>query len=249
MGQRMKLTILGCESPAPGPGGATPGYLLETDAGKVLLDCGSGVYAQLMKYMHIWELSAVIISHYHHDHICDIPILQYGVMMATIFGKRNGTLPIYGPAGPIDWANKMNYQKHTRLQAINEQSVLHIAGVEISFFRTDHAIDCFAMKITDGKKTIVYGADSGPETNWGGFAADCDLFICEGTFTLSYVPQGKRGHLSAREAAQIAARIGAKQLVITHLSPDIPRAQYEQEAAGIFTGSWQLASIGQVIEI
>ncbi|AMA73500.1 MULTISPECIES: MBL fold metallo-hydrolase [Aneurinibacillus] len=246
----MRLTVLGFESPAPGPGGATPGYLLETAAGKLLIDCGSGVYAQLMKHIRIEELSAVVLSHYHHDHICDMPILQYGVMMASIFGKRNGTFPVYGPAEPQDWAHKMTYHQYTVLHTVMENSVLHLAGVEISFLRTDHPIMCYAMKITDGRKTIVYGADTGPGTNWDIFAVDCDLFICESTFTTEYVPRGKRAHLSAREAAQMAERIRAKQLLLTHLSPDIPRKKYEDDAAaGRYSGCWQLAEIGQVIEI
>jgi ribonuclease BN (tRNA processing enzyme) len=249
-GREMKLTVLGYQSPAPGPGGATPGYLLETEQGKILIDCGSGVYAQLMKYIRIEELTAVIISHYHHDHICDIPILQYGVMMSSVFGRRSGTLPVYGPPEPQDWAQKMNYQKHTRLNSLKENSVLSIAGVDLSFLRTDHPILCYAMKITDGRKTIVYGADTGPGTNWQGFADGCDLFICEGTFTTEYVPQGKRGHLSAREAALTAQRIAAKQLLITHISPDIDRTLYERDAAnGGFNGNWELADIGQVIEL
>lgn len=246
----MKLTVLGYQSPTPGPGGATPGYLLETEQGKLLIDCGSGVYAQLMKYIRIEKLSAVILSHYHHDHISDMPILQYGVMMAEIFSKRSGTLPVYGPHEPQDWAKKMNYQNYTRLHPFTERNAVEVAGVTITFLRTNHPLLCYAMKITDGKKTIIYSADTGPETNWSGFANDCDLFICEGTFTNQYVPKGKRGHLSAREAAQTAERIGAKRLVITHLSPDIERTAYEQEAAtGGFNGPWELAAIGQVITI
>ncbi|MCI1692893.1 MBL fold metallo-hydrolase [Aneurinibacillus aneurinilyticus] len=246
----MKLTVLGHQSPTPGPGGATPGYLLETAQGKILIDCGSGVYAQMMKHIHIEELTAVVLSHYHHDHICDMPILQYGVMMAEIFRKRSGTMPIFGPAEPQDWAKKMNYQKYTQLRTVKEKDTLTIAGVEFSFLRTDHPLLCYAMKITDGKRTIVYGADTGPETNWSGFADGCDLFICEATFIEAYLPKGKRGHLSAREAAQTAQRLGVKQLLITHLSPDIDRTAYEKEAAtGGFTGTWQLADIGQVIEL
>ncbi|MFD2371386.1 hypothetical protein ACFSO0_15785 [Brevibacillus sp. GCM10020057] len=38
----MRITVPGCQSPYPGPGGATPGYLVETDKVRLLLDCGSG---------------------------------------------------------------------------------------------------------------------------------------------------------------------------------------------------------------
>lgn len=245
----MKLTVLGCQSPAPGPNGATPGYLLDTGAGKLLLDCGSGVYSKLMNHIRIEELHAVLLSHYHHDHICDMPIVQYGVMMAAIQGKRSGTLPIYGPSEPKSWAQKMTYQQHTHLHEVKQGQTIQVAGVNITFYRTAHPPLCHAMKITNGTHTIVYGADSGPETDWS-FARGCDLFICEGTFTSGIVPAGKRSHLSAREAAEVATRIGAKRLLITHQSPEIEREQYRQDAtSGEYKGTWELAEIGQVIEL
>ncbi|WP_027417880.1 MBL fold metallo-hydrolase [Aneurinibacillus terranovensis] len=243
----MKITVLGYQSPAPGPGGAGPGYLLETDKGAILLDCGSAVYSRLMQYLPIEKLTAVIMSHYHHDHVCDIPILQYGVMMATIQKKMDTVFPIYGPTQPAEWAERMKYEKYTDLIPFNADSELEIAGVKVTFLRTDHSVECYAMKITDGIHTIVYGADSGPETIWGSFVNDCDLFICEGTFTTPLAPSANLGHLTAREAAQLAAQSNAKQLLITHLSPDIARKEYESDAAAHYHGLWSLAEIGKVI--
>lgn len=245
----MKLTVLGCQSPAPGPNGATAGYLLDTGNGKLLIDCGSGIYAKLMNYIRIEELDAVLLSHYHHDHVCDMPIVQYGVLMASVMGRGNQVLPVYGPAEPKSWAEKMTYQNYTRLYVVGQGQTIRVAGVEITFYQTAHPPLCHAMHITDGTHTIVYGADSGPDTNWT-FAQDCDLFICEGTFTSDRVPTGKRSHLSAREAAVVAAQIKAKRLLITHQSPDIEREQYRRDAAsGGYTGVWELAEIGQVIEL
>lgn len=47
----MLLTVLGFQSPYPGPAGATPGYLIQTAYTNLLLDCGSGVLAQLTRHL------------------------------------------------------------------------------------------------------------------------------------------------------------------------------------------------------
>ncbi|WCK56153.1 MBL fold metallo-hydrolase [Aneurinibacillus sp. Ricciae_BoGa-3] len=245
----MKITVLGYQTPAPGPGGAGPGYLLETSSGVLLLDCGSAVYARLMQYFPVHKIDAVLVSHYHHDHVCDIPILQYGALMASVQQKLTKPIPVYGPQSPQAWADRMAYETHTKFLPIDEQTTLAIGGVSISFHRTQHAVECYAMKINDGVHTIVYTADTGPDTEWKDFADECDLLICEGTFTTDIVPGGKRGHLTAKEATELSERVKAKRLLITHLSPDIARSAYLEDARGGFRGELSLADIGQVITI
>jgi ribonuclease BN (tRNA processing enzyme) len=245
----VKITVLGYQSPAPGPGGAGPGYLLETNNGILLLDCGSAVYARLMQYFPVEKIDAVLVSHYHHDHVCDIPILQYGALMASVQHKLIKPIPVYGPQSPREWADRMQYETYTKFFPVGQQSTLDVAGVSISFHRTQHAVECYAIKITDGVNTIVYTADTGPETEWEGFADKCDLLICEGTFTSNIAPGGKRGHLTAKEAAALAERVQAKRLLITHLSPDIARSAYLEDARGGYKGQLSLADIGQVITV
>ena len=47
----MKLTVLGNNGPYPSKGGATSGYLLEFDDRLFLLDCGSGVFSNLLRHV------------------------------------------------------------------------------------------------------------------------------------------------------------------------------------------------------
>ncbi|MGG5833061.1 MBL fold metallo-hydrolase, partial [Bacillus pumilus] len=64
-----------------------------------LVDCGSGVLSKLQQYIDIEELDAVLLSHYHHDHIADIGPLQYAKLVGYHLGKSSGPLPIYGHTG------------------------------------------------------------------------------------------------------------------------------------------------------
>ncbi|MBO8170928.1 MAG: MBL fold metallo-hydrolase [Bacillaceae bacterium] len=245
----MKLTVLGYQSPYPGPGGATPGYLVETDQGKVLLDCGSGVVSQLGHFVNPWELDGVVLSHLHHDHITDMPILQYAMMMAEASGKRNKPLKVYAPDEPRDLNKRLTYKQYIDLHPLFEDIHCSLAGIQFSFLRTDHGVPCYAMKLEYKGKTLVYGADSGPGTAWNPFARQADLFICESTYLERNRPDGKRGHLTAAEAARYAAELDCRNLMLTHLYPEYRHDEVLQEAAPYFRGGILIADIGLQVEL
>ncbi|GAJ25934.1 metal-dependent hydrolase [Liquorilactobacillus sucicola DSM 21376 = JCM 15457] len=73
----MKITILGFFGGYPYDGKATSSYLLQSDGYNLLLDCGSGALLNLEKELDPLQLNAVLLSHYHQDHIADIGVLQY----------------------------------------------------------------------------------------------------------------------------------------------------------------------------
>lgn len=241
----MRLTILGCHSPYPGANGATAGYLLQTDEVNLLFDCGSGVISQLLNYLPISELDAVFLSHYHHDHVADIGVLQYGTMLHMRMNDRvKGSLPIYGPANPEEKGLKLTYETYTTFHEVNEESRITIGDCTVTFLQTQHDITCYAMRIQQGEKTIVYGADSGPMTRWFPFVRAADLFIGEGTFLEKYKPPTPTGHLSVREAAAVAEQIGCSMFVVTHLFPAYQDSDVRAEMEGYTRGEGYVAKIG-----
>jgi ribonuclease BN (tRNA processing enzyme) len=247
----MRVTVLGCQSPYPGPGGATPGYLIQDDRANLLLDCGSGVLSQLGKHLPVYKLDALVLSHYHHDHLADVGVLQYGLMVHQKSGDRDPAraLPLYAPAEPEENARNMTYRLATRHVPINEQSRETVADMVLTFLRTDHDIPCYAVKIEAGGKTIVYGADSGPQTVWESFAQNADLFICEGTFLRRNRPQHPTGHLSVEEAAQIAQSLKVGQLMITHLYHGYRDEEVLAEASAYTHGPCLLAKAGLHVQV
>lgn len=246
----MRLTILGCHSPYPGANGATAGYLLQTDTVNLLLDCGSGVISQLLNYLPLPELDAVILSHYHHDHVADIGVLQYGTMLHMRMKDRTkGCLPIYGPSNPEEKGLSLSYEEFTKYHEVEEHTQLTVGDCRLTFLRTQHDIPCYAMKIQHGDKVIVYGADSGPETKWFPFVEGANLFICEGTFLEKYKPKSPTGHLSIREASEVAEEIGCGQFVVTHLFPAYKESEVRNEMKGYTRGEGHVARIGLQIEL
>ncbi|MGG1661327.1 MBL fold metallo-hydrolase [Brevibacillus sp. NRS-1366] len=249
----MRVTVLGYQSPYPGPGGATPGYLLETNKVRILLDCGSGVLSQLGKHLPMYEIDAMLLSHYHHDHIADVGVFQYGLMVHQLFGQRDAsrTLPIYAPEAPEANAQALTYRDATRFHPVNEQTTLTIGDVHITYLRTDHGDGdpCYAMRLESNGRVLVYGADSGPGTRWETFARGADLFICEGTYLDHNKPQKPNGHLSVRQAAELAQSLACRSLLLTHLFHSYQEDEVFAQAEAFQTGTCYVASIGLQIDL
>lgn len=248
----MKFTVLGCYSPYPSKGGGTPGYLLEAKQKKILIDCGSGVLAKLSSYIPIYELDAVFLSHYHYDHISDFFVLQYAVYTALKQGYRKSPLSVWAPQEPKSWYSKMQFQDAIRLNILNEETKVDFEeDLTFQFYSTEHSEPCYAMKITEDKdRTILYGADSGPHTDWSRMNFSPDLFVGEASYLHQDIPHNhKNEHLSARQLAQAAQSIRAQHLLLTHLDPEYDLGKIKQEAKKDFYGKISVASPGWSIEL
>ncbi len=69
-------------------------------------------------------------------------------------------------------------------------------------------------------RTVVYSGDTQPCLGLLEAAVDADLFICEATFTQDLVDRAREvRHMTAAEAAQIAAKAKVHRLMLTHISP------------------------------
>lgn len=245
----MKWTVLGYQSPYPGPQGATPGYLLEVEGKRILVDCGSGVLAQLSQYCRPDQLDAVFLSHLHHDHIADFFVLQYSLLTAKRLGRRAKPLPVFAPLTPEKWGRLLPYHEHIQLTEIREGMEVEVESLKVSFYQTDHGVPCFAMVFSCDGIITLYGADAGPKTDWSRMTHRPDLFICEATFLEQDLPKKPLGHLSARQAAEAATRIGAKRLLLTHFFPEYDLQAVAEEGKGSFSGELWLAHCGLVISL
>ena len=65
----MRLTVLGCSGPYPAADVGTSGYLLTSNDTNLLLECGCGVVPKLWRAIKPGQLSAVVLTHFHFDHI------------------------------------------------------------------------------------------------------------------------------------------------------------------------------------
>lgn len=246
----MRLRVLGTSSPYPLPGRACPGYLLEVSGKSILLDCGSGVAARLLKYTGYDRLDAVVLSHLHGDHMSDLWVIRYAVDAYLRSGRRREALPVYAPPEPAAEFGLLPYKEALRAIAAKPgQDVDLGGGVTLSFARTDHPLLCNAVAVRSGTTKFVYSADTAYSEEIAAFAAGADLLLCEATLQESHQELQRLGHLTAAAAARLATAAGVSKVLLTHFSPEMDLAVTRAEASSHFQGELELAVEERLYEV
>lgn len=231
----MKLKILGCVSPYPNKKNACPGYLITNNNTKILLDCGNGITKNL-NLPYDFENLTIIISHLHKDHYGDLLSLGYASYVYNKLGLLKDKINVYIPKDKKldDYNYLRNFKKENYLNIIPyiEQTTLTIDDLKITFKKTEHAIETYAIKIKNNENTITYSSDTGFNKNLINFFKNSDILLCESSF----LKKQKNGnnHLSSEEAAKLAKLSNIKQLILTHFWPEIKSKEYLKEAKKIF---------------
>lgn len=85
-------------------------------------------------------------------------------------------------------------------------------------------------------RRVVFSGDTQPCLGVLEAAVGADLFICEATYTHDLVEKARENrHMTAKEAAGIAAKAKARRLVLTHISPRYKDASpVLEEAKAVF---------------
>ncbi|WP_379970050.1 MBL fold metallo-hydrolase [Ectobacillus sp. sgz5001026] len=239
----MKVTVVGFWGGYPEAGGATSGYLFEHEGFQLLIDCGSGVLSQLQSYIDVKDLDAVLLSHYHHDHVADIGVLQYARLIQSVTGTAMKELPIYGHTVDEKGFQSLTHEVYTKGIAYNPAESLQIGPFSITFRKTIHPAPCFAMRIEAGEDTVVYTADTSFFPELIPFTSGAQLFICECNMYASQ-DGSKAGHLNSTEAGMIAKEAGVHTLLLTHLPHVGDLSDLVKEASQMFDGPTVLAHGG-----
>ena len=102
----MKITVLGSGTPEPHVQRASSGYLFEIAQDRILLDCGGGVFDNLLRAGHGPEdVTHLFFSHLHSDHMMDYPRLVHaawdvGAVPLRVWGPQPIEVITKGYFGP-----------------------------------------------------------------------------------------------------------------------------------------------------
>ncbi len=226
---------MGISGGYPAPGGATSGYLIRSNEKQILLDCGSGVLSKLFRRTSIDKLDAIILSHYHADHISDISVLKYALAMNHLNGQDLPSLPIYGPSTPESLAATIWDDPGFSYHAIDENTRLDLFGLTISFVRTNHPIECLGIRIEKGSKTFAYTSDSVFCQDLVRLCKNADLAIMD----CGCLEKDRRSgmlHMAPSDCNRLFFESGAKRVVLSHLVPYNDVSDINEEAKAI--GDW-----------
>jgi ribonuclease BN (tRNA processing enzyme) len=247
----MRLTIVGSGDAFGSGGRFNTCFLVESTKATVLIDCGATALVGLKaRGIDPSRIDGVILSHLHGDHFGGVPFL---LMEAQYLSRRQRPFLIAGPPGTrarLDAALEVLFPRSTGLKwrfpwevieiepgrpsqvlghSIETAEVLHLSGAPST-----------ALRLCDGQSRLAYSGD----TEWTDallpIANGADLFIVECYSHADRIT----GHMTWTVLKPRLPDLGARRIIVTHMSPTMLCRLDELRAANVM-----VAEDGQVIDI
>jgi len=162
----MKLTFLGTGSAMPTGTRAQTGLLLRTDAGRLLVDCGSGVLSALARTPVGYEgVDAVLLTHHHLDHVSDLMVFLKARWLA---GET--AMTVVGPPGTgnlvddlLDVHDYMQDRVDLTVRDVTpDHAPFDLAGFAVDAMETRHSMYCHAYRFepAGGGPAVTFSGDT-----------------------------------------------------------------------------------------
>lgn len=241
----MLLTILGAGAAAQNPGGACSSYLLRQAETSVVIDMGSGAFANLQRHTSPDEVAAVVISHTHADHVLDLLPYRYWLAFAKSSRRPRLLCPPGGHQTLLAISSMQDpsptfYQDVFEVEEYDPAQPLRLGALEIAFQAVRHAPHTYAMRVT-GAGILAYSADTGPCDDVVDVARGADVFLCENA---NLEGDDFPMHLTPTQAATYARDAGVRRLLLTHRWHAYDPEAAVRAAAGIYSGPIAIAREG-----
>lgn len=228
----MQVTVLGYYGGYPTKDVGTSAYLVQSEGYNLLLDAGSASLLALEHHIDPLELNAVLLSHYHHDHIADLGVLQFTRQLKrTDKGNRAPLLSIYGHSEDKQAFEKTTLEEVSQGIDYTKENHTSIGPFDVTHLKTLHPVPCYAFRIVERAtgKTVVYTADSGYIEEFIPFAKNADLFITD--TNLFKGMERHLVHMTSKECGYIAHKANVQTMVLSHLPQNGDLKQLQKEAA------------------
>lgn len=222
-----RLTVLGSGTLLPDDDRRSAAHLVEVERAALLLDCGAGTVHGFDRHGIDWRrITHVAISHYHTDHVGDLP--------ALIWALRHGCRPPRGTPLTILGPPGLGRFLESLAEAHGEYVLEPGFPVEVVELRrsadwddpkgrfrlvchptshTDRSV-CYRVETTDG--ALGYTGDTGPDRSVTSFLSNLAVLVSECSLP---DPPEIDTHLTPRSVAEMARSARPDLLLLTHLYP------------------------------
>lgn len=215
----MRLTVVGCTGSAPGPRSPASCYLVEHDGFRLVLDLGNGAFGPLQGHADPASVDAVFLSHLHADHCLDVA--PFVVWHRYSGRSKPGLVPLYAPVGAEQRLALAYDMDGAGLTDVFDfvpvgPGSFQLGPFEVTLARTVHPVECYAIRLTAGGRSLVYTADTGPSDRVVELARGADVLLAEAAHPPGQdLPPGL--HLTGKEAGEHAAAAAVGRLLLTHV--------------------------------
>lgn len=277
MTTRLRLTVLGSGTLLPHRDHHSAAFLVEGCGIRCLMDCGAGTVHGFHRHGVDWRtLDAVVFSHYHTDHLGDLP--------ALLFALKHGVRPtrvrpftLVGPPG-----------LHCRLEALADAFGEHMADpgfplhveevdrrggwhfgsrareadtgdagaggapgapeLRVDFHPTPHTDRSVAQRWQAGGRVVAYTGDTGPpDPDLVDFLSDADVLVAEASLPDATEMEN---HLTPSRVAALAREAEPGLLITTHVYPPLePEEVPGMVAESGYGGRTEAGFDGLVVEL
>lgn len=228
-GAKVTVTLLGTGDAFASFGRSQSGYLIETPAGRILMEAGPCLM-QALKGNGVApdSFDLLLISHLHGDHFGGLPFLILDYMWET---RRKKVLTIAGPAKLEErtWSLMRTMFPHFELDKIKHKLKFvvlepgksrRLGKFKVSAIRSPHTKPdiSLSLRVDGGGKSIVFSGDSGWNDELVELSAGADLFLCECTY---FESAHLKFHLNYPLLAANRDKFKVRRMVLTHLGREV----------------------------
>ena len=257
------VTILGSGAALPTVARHCSGQVVNLNGFRILLDCGENTQTQIRVYhQKLQALSQICITHLHGDHFFGLP----GLISSMHLGGHKNPVDIYAPVGIAHVMQTIMDTSNSHLDfEIRYHELTHTEGSLLLFenkyclihaFPLQHSVPTYGYLIEEkprGKnppRRYAYCTDTAYTETILPYIEGVNLLCLESTFNNAFTSvAAEKLHCTASQAATLALKANAKQLLLTHISARFKEPEaLLAEAAAIFPNTI-IAADGGMYEV
>lgn len=240
------VQVLGSAGPVAADARASSGYLLRLDGrSRILVDAGGGVFLRFGEAgARIEDLDLIAITHFHADHVADLPAL----VKSGFFSERTRPLAISGPDGGGEFPALTEFLRaefdadHGAFRYLSgaldgSAGLFKLVPVEIAASAktpiTAFHSDAFAVEAIGvphgpvpalayridvrGLHIVFSGDQNGGEPAFWALARDADLLVMAHAVPENADPVARKLHALPSVIGSNAAKSNVRHLLLSHL--------------------------------
>lgn len=223
----MRVVTVGTGTVVPDPARASACLWIELRDARAAIDCGAGAVRAMERARLPWsELSHLFLSHFHSDHLNDVPALIFALRHALAV-PRTASLRIAGPVGTRalferwatalgGWLTEPGFPVSITELAAGDRFPLGAGTVRVH--PTPHTEESVAYRVDGPEGSVGYTGDTGPSDALADFLAGVDLLVAECSLPDD---QAMDHHLTPSRLARLARRARPGRLAVTHVYPQL----------------------------
>jgi ribonuclease Z len=244
----IELCFLGTGGAVATPERDNTSFFIKKKDGLFLVDCPGGAFQKMKKFnVDPRQISAILVTHIHPDHIYGLPSLVHSLMM------DEGLIRLYGSTESIQLCTNLLDLFRLREKKI-KMRIEFIALDAGDSFELEKSLLCTTLKVPhspsslafhfrfeEGEKDLLYSGDTPCDPSLFNYAAEKDYLIHDcsapSRFFEEY-PSLKAMHTHSLELGQYSQKSGVQCLIPCHFfgELDFSIQEIEEEIRKNYTG-------------